>query len=99
MNHLRRIDDPVELVFRHVSQLQCGLLECQVVVEGVVSNLRRLVITNDRSKSGNQHQGAINMLLDLLQVWLCPFDKKLSEVCASVSHDRDGVSNIEDDQR
>src|ERR1700756_3469129 len=28
MNHLRRIDDSVELVFRHVPQLQCGLLEC-----------------------------------------------------------------------
>src|SRR5260370_36076079 len=53
MDHLRGINDAVELVLRHKSQLQCGLLERGVVVQCIVCNLRRLVIANDGGKGSH----------------------------------------------
>jgi hypothetical protein len=54
LDHLRRIDDAVELVFRYRSQLKCGLLEREVVVHRVVRDLRRLVIADHGRESGHQ---------------------------------------------
>src|ERR1700685_4531106 len=76
VNHLRRIDDPVELGFRYKSQLQCGLLEGKVVIQRVVRNLRRFVIANDGRKCGHQHERAGHIFLDLLQIRLRPFDQE-----------------------
>jgi hypothetical protein len=94
VDHLRRIDDAVELGFRYKAQLQCGLLEREVVVQRVVRNLRRLVIADDRRERGHQHQGAVHVFLDLLQIRLRPFDQEFAEVRASVGHDRDGVVTL-----
>ena len=48
VDHLRRIDDAVELVLCDKPQLKCGLLQREIVVQRVVRNLRCLVIANDR---------------------------------------------------
>jgi hypothetical protein len=42
--HRFRIHDPIKFGRRHILELQCRLLERQVVVECVVCNLRRLVV-------------------------------------------------------
>src|SRR6266404_4977236 len=47
VDHLRRIDDAVELAFRDKPQFQCGLFEGEVVVQRVVRDLRGFVIADD----------------------------------------------------
>src|SRR5258708_40302233 len=55
-DHLRWIDDAVELVLRHEPKLQrCGL-QREVVVQRVVLMLRCLVVANDRRERRHQHQ-------------------------------------------
>src|ERR1700733_4899477 len=99
VDHLRRIDDAVELFLCDKPQLERGLLEREVVVQRVVRNLRGLVIANDRRERGYQHQRAVHIFLDLLQIRFCSFDQKLAEVGASISQNRDGVRNVEYHQR
>src|SRR5579859_313580 len=48
LHHFLWIDDAIEFGFSHKSQLQRGDLESQVVVHGVVRDLRRLVVPDDR---------------------------------------------------
>src|SRR5262245_17928905 len=56
LDHLPRIDNPVEIRRTDSAELQCGLLERQVVIEREMGNLRSLVVTNHRAKCGDEHQ-------------------------------------------
>ena len=52
-----------------------------------------------RSLASHQHQRALNIFVDLLQIWFGAFDQEFAEVFAAVRHNRDGVGDIEDHQR
>ena len=65
----------------------------------VVGDLRRLVVADDRRKRRHQHQRALHVLVDLLQVGLGALDQELAEVGAAVGHDRDRMRDVEDHQR
>ena len=54
-NHLLRVDDPVELVFRYKSQLQRGFFESEVVIKRVMCYLRRLVVPDDGRERRHEH--------------------------------------------
>src|SRR5262249_56478895 len=47
VDHLRRLDDTIEFGLRDKAQLQRRILEREVVVHGVVGDLRRLVVADD----------------------------------------------------
>src|SRR5207247_8168880 len=68
-NHLRRIDNTVELGLGNKAQFQRGGLQRENVVHRVVSDLRRLVVTDDGRQRGHQHERAFNAFLDLLRIW------------------------------
>src|SRR6185312_2243107 len=67
-DHLRRVDDAVELRLGDKAKLQGGLFQRQVVVGGVMRDLRRLVVADHRRQGGDQHQRLLHVLLDLLEV-------------------------------
>src|SRR6266446_1715940 len=94
-DHLRRVDDAIELFRRDVSQLQRGLPERQVVVQRVVGNLRCLVVADDRRQCGGEHQRPLDVLVDLLHVQLRALDQELAEVGATIREDRDGLDDGE----
>src|SRR5215831_14285132 len=97
--HLAWIDDAVELCFGYEAQLQRRRLQCQIVVHSVMGDLRGLVVTDDGRKGCHQHQRALHVLVDLLQVRLGSLDQELSEVDTAVGHDCDRVGDVEDHQR
>src|SRR6266446_7096792 len=99
MDHLCRINHPVKLVFRYEAQLECAFLECEVVVQGIMGDFRGLVVTKDGRECSDQHERAVNVLFNLFQVRLGAFNEELSEVRAPICHDRDGMGDVEDDQR
>src|SRR5260370_1274443 len=70
VDHLRRIDDAVELVFRDKPQFQCGLFEGEVVVQCVASKIAHYALDNDLTlkqaalKLGFVTEDEINHLVD-----------------------------------
>src|ERR1700704_2170764 len=88
-DHLCGIDDAVELLLGNEAELQRGSLEREIVVHRVMRNPGRFVVTDHRRQRGNQHQRAVDILLDLLRVRPGSFDEELAEICAAVGHDGD----------
>src|SRR6516164_7692160 len=60
LDHLARIDDAVELRRADRAELQGRLLECQVVIQGVMRDLGSLVVADHRAECSDQHQGTLN---------------------------------------
>ena len=63
------------------------------MVHRVVRDLRSLVVTNDRRERCHQHQGTIQILLDLLEIRFGTLNQELAEVRTIVTHDGDGVDD------
>ena len=62
-------------------------------------DLRCFVVTDHRRERGYQHQGAVHILFDLLQIRFGAIDQELAEVGAAIGHDCDRVGDVEDHQR
>ena len=99
MDHLRRIDDAVELGFGHELELQGRLLQGEVVIDCVVGDLRGLVVADHRRQCRHPHQRAGDVFLDFLEVGPGAPDQELAEVCAAVGHQRDRVGDVVDHQQ
>src|SRR5882762_2460584 len=78
--HLFRIDYSVEFYLGDEAQLQSGRLQGQIIVLGVVGDFRRLVIADHGCQSSDQHERAVDVLVDFLEIWLRSLDEILSEV-------------------
>src|ERR1700686_3077633 len=87
--HLRWIDDAVEFLLGNEAELQRRSLEREIVVHRVMRHLGRLVVTDHRRERGHEHQGAVDIFLDLLCIRLGSFDEEFAEICTAVRHDRD----------
>src|SRR5262245_66598032 len=88
-DHFAGIDDAVELRRADGPELERGLLERHVVVKGVMRHPGSLIVADHGAKRGDQHQGALHEVTDLLEVRLGAFDQKLAEVSATVGHEPD----------
>jgi len=56
VGHLIRIDQTIEVLSGDVTELEGRLLEGQTLRVGQMGDLGRLVIADDRTQGGNQHQ-------------------------------------------
>src|SRR6516164_929605 len=95
-NHFRRIDDTVEFSLGDKAQLQSRGLECEILVHGVVSDFRSLVVTDDGRECRYQHQRTFDIFINLFQIRLGALDQEPAEVHATVAHDRYRMHDIED---
>src|SRR5262249_21194958 len=98
-HHFLWIDDAIEFGLRDVAQFQSGRLQRQIVVHGVVSDLRRFVVADHRRERRDQHERALHIFVDLFQIGLGALDQEPAEIRAAVRHDRYRVGNVEDNQR
>src|SRR6266480_2206987 len=98
-HHLFWIDDAIKFSLSDKSQLQGGSLECEVIIHRVMRDLRCFVVTDHRRERGYQHQGAVHILFDLLQIRFGALDQELAEVGVAIGHDCDRVGDVEDHQR
>src|SRR5262249_13785253 len=55
-------------------------------------------IANHWRERRHQHQRTVHVFLDFLYVWLCAFHEEPAEIRATVGHDDDGVSDVENYQ-
>src|SRR5262249_4619044 len=78
-HHLCRINNAIKFLLGNKAEFQSSGFEGEVVIHGIVRDLRCLVITYDRRKSCHQHQRALNVFVDLLEVWLGPLHQELAE--------------------
>ena len=83
VDHLGRVDDAVEVGLGDEAELQRGGFEREVVVLGVMRDLRRLVVADHRHQRGHQHQRALDILLDLFAVRLGALDQEFAEIRAN----------------
>src|SRR5471030_2987145 len=79
-DHLPGVDDTIELRFAHIAELERRLLQGEIVVGRVMGDLRRLVVADHRRQRRHQHQRALDILSDLLAVWL---DRKSTRLNSS----------------
>jgi hypothetical protein len=56
LHHFGRVDHPIELLFGYEAELQCRLLQSEIMIHGIVRNLRGFIVADDRSKRSHQHQ-------------------------------------------
>src|SRR5262249_2266364 len=98
-DHLAGIDDAVEFCRADGAKLQRRLLERQVVIQGVMGNPGCLVVADHRAERGDQHQGTLHEMADLLEVRLHALDEELAEIHTAVSQEPDRFGDIEDQQR
>ena len=96
LRHFLWIDHSIEFGFRHKAQFKGGLLQREIIIQGVMSNLRRLVVADDRRKRRHEHQRTLHIFIDLLEVRFGTLDQELAVVRAAVGHDRARVGEIED---
>src|SRR5271155_1126601 len=75
-DHFLRIHYAIEFSFGHEAELQCSGLEREVVVIRIMSNLRSLVIADNRRKGRDQHERLFDVLSDLLQIGLGSFHQE-----------------------
>src|SRR6516165_1802095 len=94
LDHFFRIYDAIEFRLRDEAQLQRGFLQREIVVHGVVGDLRGLVVADDGRKRRHQHERALDVFVDLLNVGLGTLDQELAEVHAAVAHEVDGVHDV-----
>src|SRR5215471_2203297 len=93
-----RDDDAVEQ-FLADALGQGGLLEGEVVVDGVVGDGRGLVVADDRRQGGHHHYRPVDVLFQLRLVQLGALDHELPEVVAHIGHDQRGVQVVVDQDR
>ena len=74
--HRLRLDQPVELRLRHVSELQRRVPQRQVVMLRVVGDLGRLVVADRRREGRHQHQRAADVVGEFLAVRLGSFNQE-----------------------
>src|ERR1700689_4664506 len=79
-HHLCRIDHTVELFLADEAELEGGGLEREIAVHRMMRNLGRLVVADDRRECRHQHQRAVDILLDLLDVRPGAFNEELAEI-------------------
>ena len=99
MHHLLRIDHAIELILCDKPEFERALFQREVVIHCEMRNLRRFVVADDRRERGHQHERFVHVLLDLFQIRFRPFHEVLAEVRAAVGQERDGMGDVEDDQR
>lgn len=99
MNHLGGIHILVELFFRAQTQFQSRLLQTQVFSVSVLSNLRSVVVTNERGEGGHEHQGALHQFVDLRFVSLNTSDAALIKRIHHVAQEANTLNQVISDHR
>ena len=70
LHHFLRIDHAIEFVLRDKAQFQRGSLQREIVVHGVVGDLRRLVVADDGGKCRHQQADILRGAEDSIEAWI-----------------------------
>jgi len=99
LDHLGRIDGPVEGRLIDKAKFERGLFQALIVRRRVVRDRCRLVVADHRDERRDQHQRALDIFGDLPAVRLRAFDQEPAEIVASAGQDRDRLRDVGDHQR
>ena len=97
-DHLFRLHPFVELRLSKVAKLECGLLESQAFLVGVLGNRGGFVISNVRVECSHQHERVVHQLIDALGVGCDAGKAVLHEGLGSVAQQTNGVEHVVGDE-
>src|SRR5712664_4842531 len=95
MGHVLGLDEGVEFFGGDVAEFEGGFAEADVGVMGGFGDLSGLVVTDLRNEGGDEHEGVVDVMLDLFGVGFDSDDAVLHETVARVGEELDGVEIIE----
>ena len=95
MGHVLGLDEGVEFFGGDVAEFEGGFAEADVGVVGGFGDLSGLVIADFRNEGSYEHEGILDVVIDLLAVGLDAVNAVLNETVASVGEELDGMEIIE----
>src|SRR6266852_3147159 len=97
VGHVLGLDEGVEFFGGDVAELDGGFAEADAGVVGGFGDLGGVVVADFGSKGGDEHEGVLEVVIDLLAVGFDAADAVFDETVAGVSEEFDGVQIVEDD--
>ena len=97
MGHVFGSDEGVEFFGSDVAELDGGFAEADAGVVGGFGDLGRVVVTDFGGQGGDEHEGVLEVVIDLLAVGFDAADAVFDEAVARVGEEFDGVQIVEDD--
>src|SRR5229473_1171829 len=95
MGHVLGLDEGVEFFGGDVAELEGGFAEADVGVVGGFGDLSGLVVADFGGEGGDEHQGVLDVVVNLLAIGFDAFDAVFDEAVAGVGEEFDGVQIIE----
>src|SRR6267143_1031223 len=95
MRHVLGFDEGVEFFGGDVAELYGSFAEADAGVVSGLGNLGSLVVADFGSEGGDEHQGIVNIAVNLLAVGFDAADAVFDEAVAGVREKFDGVQIVE----
>ena len=97
MRHVLGLDEGVEFFGGDVAEFEGGFAEADAGVVGGFGDLGGVVVANFGGEGGDEHEGILDVVVDLLAVGFDAEDAMFDEAVAGVGEEFDGVQIIEND--
>src|SRR6266436_924959 len=97
MGHVLRLDEGVEFFGGDVAEFDGGFAEADAGVVGGFGDLGGVVVADFGGECGDEHEGVLEVVVDLLAVGFDAADAVFDEAVAGVGEEFDGVEIIEND--
>jgi hypothetical protein len=99
MGHVLGLDEGVEFFGGDVAEFEGGFAEANVGVVGGFGDLGGLVVADFGGQGGDEHEGVVDVVIDLLAIGFDADDAVLDKAVAGVGEKFDGVEIIENHHR
>ncbi len=97
MGHVLGFDEGVEFFGGDVAEFDGGFAKADASVVGSFGNLGGVVVTDFGGEGGNEHEGVLEVMIDLLAVGFNAADAVFDEAVAGIGEEFYGVQIIEND--
>src|SRR5467141_3746950 len=95
VGHVLRADEGVEFFGGDVAEIEGGFAEADVGLVGGFGDLGGLVVADFGGEGGDEHEGILDVVIDLFAIGFDAADTVLDEAVAGVGEEFDGMQIIE----
>src|SRR5882724_3276313 len=97
MGHVLGLDEGVEFFGGDVAEFYGGFAEADAGVVGGFGDLGGIVVADFGGEGSDEHEGILEVVIDLLAIGFDAADAVFDEAVAGVGEEFDGVQIVEDD--
>src|ERR1700719_5117985 len=99
MDHVFGADELVEFLASYETQFNRGLAKAAVLVMRELRGFRGVIVADLRRKGGDQHQGSLDVVVDLFAIYFDAAGAVFDEAVAGVGEQLDGMQIIKNHHR